>query len=217
MKEAVKDLHKNKQNLADFADHIFGIMSVEKGESVSNPANGQLKARSTIFVSDGVSVTEFEHDNTFHQGANPDDKKGSGLRAIYNTEHHFTRYTFRLTFDLDHTPRKDLETVLAVVLAGLRVGGSHAANESEICPDSIMWCLYNAPGGSGVYLPGYKMEDPLAEPDLTVFHTKAEDKGVNLRIVGLYKTEDGVVCPQYVQRKEVYNTVLNEIDAFMKD
>lgn len=222
LQDAMKYLHSIGKTPNDFLDRLFGMMVVAKGVVNNDLSRGQWKARSGVLLSDGIALSPFAGETTFHQGVNPKDKVEDGAVrggdiAPYTVERDFTRYQYRVTFDLNQTSPVELDLFLQVILAGLRVGGGHARAESEVSPAAILWTFYHIPGGSGIYLPQFKA-DSVGTPDLTPFFERASDKGVTLYSAGKFtRQETEEKFPETIRLRDARAAILEQSATFMKE
>jgi len=191
IKAGIRDTFLAGKTPADYEDHDFGFMVVETDVVNNDISKGQYKSRASVLLGDGISLSPFGGESTFHQGVNPKDKEEKdgtvrgGDIAPYSMERHFSRYAFRVTFNLDGIPLHRMEAIVRVILDGLQVGGGHTRAESEIVPEAVLWRFYNAPGSSGMYRPQYKAS-PSVDLDLGDFFQAADKRGIILNSAGTF-------------------------------
>lgn len=212
IKDGIKDLVALKKTPEDFLDWVFGLMVVEKDGLANDLAKGVWKCRSKVLISEGISTSPFTGESTFHQGINPENTN----IAPYCMERHFSRYFFRLTFDLDGFPLVILQAIVDAVCEGLRIGGKHARAESELTPDAVLWRFYNAPGNSGMYRTDF-LADPDKPLDLTPFYLEANNKGRILESAGSFiaKSDSTKEHPKVLPFLDLSGVIRNEVVSFL--
>jgi CRISPR-associated protein Cas7/Cst2/DevR subtype I-B len=165
-----KAIKNHKANIKDYIDvSLFGIMCADSGNIV--------KERSNVMVGRAISMTSFEGITLFTQGVS----SKNGDMAPYNQQIHGTRYQYHITLDVDAITRENIENLLKVCFAGLRIGGNHARNDNCLVPEAVVWRFYNTPGGSGLYAPQIICKDEL---DLTEYLQILNNRDIEYQIAG---------------------------------
>lgn len=167
-----------------YADGAFGHMAAMSNSKKNKQDEGgdeqsTVKLPSAVFVSSAISTSLFKHDRAFVLG-----RKEDGTPNPFGRERHYTRYQFTITINIKDAAKKGLDLDrLFTVLRSFRVGGSHAANATEMIPEVIAWRFHNTPG-SGLYLsPGTDIS-PDGEIDLSPLTKRAENIGVSFEVAG---------------------------------
>jgi len=163
-----------------YDDEVFGWMIAAK-----DTAADAAKQVSGIGVSAAISTTPYDGDTAFCQGlkAKGNDKTGNPELAPFSIERHWTRYQFFITVDLN-TMGNSLPYILDA-LKGLQVGGSHAANLTELTPDLLAWHFHKAPGQSGLYLGAGIDFPPDENVDISGLEARAWNLGFDFHVAGI--------------------------------
>lgn len=142
---------------------LFGYMVAPK-----NDKENARKSRGNVEVTTAISTTSYEGDMSFVQGL----KAAESQLNPFSAERHYTRYSFTLTINLAACAARP-QAVLRLIdtLSGLRVGGNHGSNASEVTPDVISYVMHAAPGCGGLNIPVVN-----ASPDLPVDVRFLEDR-----------------------------------------
>lgn len=114
----------------------------KKGDT---PRGECSKSRSAFSVSPAIACTPYLGDRGFGKGVKGEaDKKGEAEGALFGYERHLSRYSYTSSYNLSSyrnrpNGRVEFEEQLRAQLAGLQIGGSHAANLSTLEPEVIVW------------------------------------------------------------------------------
>ena len=151
-----------------YADEQFGFMIAPKGK-----AEQIMKKKGVCEVSTAISTTNYTGDFAFGQGLKADKPQLNPFQS----ERHFTRYQYTVTWDLSKVDKKSFEAA-ASSLRCLAVGGSHSSNATEITPDSIIWSFHKAPGRAGLHCGIQATFPPDEDLNLDSIYDKALQIGV---------------------------------------
>jgi len=146
----------------------FGYMVAPKGND-----EDAKKSAGLIEFSAAISTTLFQYDQAFVRGL-----KADGQTNPFGIEKHYTRYAFTINANLDGLKaRPEVLGHVLHALRGLRVGGSHSSNASEMIPDLLMWRFHREPGCGGLYM-GILNAPTESDIDLTEIKCKLRKRDI---------------------------------------
>ena len=182
---AAKGEGKERDSEEDEDDEGEETPKAKKG--APKEAKKEAKKAGAVEVSPAISTTPYDGDMGFVLGlkAKRDEKGHAGLNP-FSHERHFTRYQYTLTVNLSNLkPRPKCFSRLISTLIGLKVGGSHGANASEVTPNILAWRFHKEPGRGGLYMGAGLSHLPDGTIDLQPLHDKIHNLGLtNVSIAG---------------------------------
>jgi CRISPR-associated autoregulator DevR family len=159
------------KDAADYDDTLlFGYMSAEK-----NTDTYASKKAGNVEVSPAISTTPYDGDTSFILGV----KAANSERCPTSAERHFTRYQYTVTANIGELKaRPPCFARFLNTLRGLRVGGSHGSNASELIPEIIAWRWHREPGQGGLYLGFNGAQAPDGKIDLSPLNNRIKNLGL---------------------------------------